>query len=149
METQPETSQEPELRRALSLPLLVLYGLGVTIGAGIYVLIGATAGRAGVHAPFAFVVAALVMVFSASSFAELSGRYPVSAGEAAYVRHGFDSRFLSLVTGILVIFAGTVSSAAIAIGAAGYLLDIVDFPSWVIVATVIIVLGVVAVWGIM
>jgi hypothetical protein len=29
------------LQRRLSLPLLVLYGIGITIGAGIYVLIGA------------------------------------------------------------------------------------------------------------
>ena len=35
----------PKLRRRLSLTLVILYGLGVTIGAGIYVLIGATAGR--------------------------------------------------------------------------------------------------------
>lgn len=33
--------------RSLNLPLAMLFGLGVTIGAGIYVLIGATAGRAG------------------------------------------------------------------------------------------------------
>ena len=47
--------QKPHLRRRLTLPLLVLYGLGVTIGAGIYVLVGATAGRAGLYAPVSFV----------------------------------------------------------------------------------------------
>ncbi len=31
------------LRRRLGLPLLTLYGIGITIGAGIYVLIGAVA----------------------------------------------------------------------------------------------------------
>ena len=45
------------LVRSLNLPLAVLFGLGVTIGAGIYVLIGATAGRAGMHAPLAFLLA--------------------------------------------------------------------------------------------
>ena len=40
--------------RSINLPLAMLFGLGVTIGAGIYVLIGATAGRAGMHAPLAF-----------------------------------------------------------------------------------------------
>ena len=44
------------LARRLDLPLAVLFGLGVTIGAGIYVLIGATAGRAGMHAPLAFLL---------------------------------------------------------------------------------------------
>ncbi len=73
------------LVRSLSLPLAVLFGLGVTIGAGIYVLIGATARRAGMHTPIAFLLAALVMAPTAASFAEFSSRMPVSAGEAAYV----------------------------------------------------------------
>ena len=55
----------PELNRSLTLPLVVFYGLGTTIGAGIYVLIGATAARAGLYAPVAFVISALVMVPSA------------------------------------------------------------------------------------
>ena len=55
----------PTLRRAISLPLLVFYGLGVTIGAGIYVLVGATAEQAGVYAPTSFLLAAFVMLFSA------------------------------------------------------------------------------------
>ena len=38
---------EPHLRRAIGLPLLVRYGLGFTIGAGIYVLIGTAAAMAG------------------------------------------------------------------------------------------------------
>ena len=42
-------SVSPALVRSLNLPLAVLFGLGVTIGAGIYVLVGATAGRAGMH----------------------------------------------------------------------------------------------------
>ena len=41
-----DESAAPSLKRALNLPLLVLYGLGVTIGAGIYVLIGAVARHA-------------------------------------------------------------------------------------------------------
>ncbi|MGB0847417.1 MAG: hypothetical protein ACPGSM_11875 [Thiolinea sp.] len=57
----------PELQRSLSLPMVILYGLGVTVGAGIYVLIGATVGRAGMYAPLSFVLAAVVMVFSAAS----------------------------------------------------------------------------------
>ena len=95
----------PRLRRRLTLPLLVLYGLGVTIGAGIYVLVGTTAGRAGIYAPSAFVIAAMVMALTAASFAELAGRYPVSAGEAAYVRAGFRSDLIAIFTGLLVVLA--------------------------------------------
>lgn len=139
---------QPSLKRSLSLPLVVLYGLGVTIGAGIYVLIGATAAQAGVHAPVAFCVAALVMAPTAASFAELSTRMPVSAGEAAYVRKGFDSPTLALIVGLMVVTTGTISAAAVAIGAAGYIGVFVNLPEPLIVTTVIVAMGIAAAWGI-
>lgn len=144
-----EAKAAPALRRRLTLPLLVLYGVGVTVGAGIYVLVGATAGRAGIHAPSAFLLAALVMSFTAASFAELAGRYPVSAGEAAYVRAGFDSATLALLIGCLVIGAGVVSSAAISIGSAGYIRQFIDLPNAIIIPIVIAAVGLVAAWGIL
>jgi amino acid transporter len=147
--TKEKASQMPELRRSLSLPLVVLYGLGVTIGAGIYVLLGATAGRAGIYAPVSFILASIVMAFSAASFAELSTRFPVSAGESAYVRAGFRSGSLALVVGFLVILSGVVSSAAITVGSTGYLREFVDLPNAVLVPIVVLAIGAVAAWGIM
>ncbi len=137
------------LNRALSLPLVVLYGIGVTIGAGIYVLIGVTAGKAGVYAPFAFLLAAAVVALSAGSFAEMAGRLPVSAGEAAYVQEGFRSKHLALGVGLLVITSATVSSAAISIGAMGYILEFLDAPEGIIIALVVLAMGAIAAWGIM
>ncbi|NMM46055.1 amino acid permease [Rhodospirillaceae bacterium KN72] len=137
-----------ELKRSLSLPLVVLYGLGVTIGAGIYVLLGAAAGRAGMYAPLSFVLAGIVMAFSAASFAELSARFPVSAGEAAYVRAGLQSNKLSLVVGFLVILSGVVSSAAITVGSTGYLREFIDWTPWFMILVVLVVVGGIAAWGI-
>ncbi|NIY74832.1 amino acid permease [Thalassospira sp. HF15] len=110
-----------KLKRRLSLILVVLYGLGVTIGAGIYVLIGETAAQAGIYAPMAFGLAAMVMAFSAATFSEFVGRLPVSAGESAYVQFGFGSRMIALIVGCIVMLAGIVSSATISLGSAGYL----------------------------
>ena len=45
------TARPAQLRRSISLELLVLYGLGTTVGAGIYALTGEIAGEAGVWAP--------------------------------------------------------------------------------------------------
>ena len=137
------------LQRRLSLPLLVLYGIGITIGAGIYVLIGAVAGHAGSYAPWSFVLAAVVMAFTVGSYAELTTRFPVSAGEAAYVRAAFRSRAASTLTGLLTIVIGIVSSAAVALGAAGYIAQFTDLPPSAIVALVLAVLGAVAAWGIL
>lgn len=140
--------RQQSLRRALTLPLVVLYGLGVTIGAGIYVLIGATAGVAGVYAPLSFLLAALVMLPSACSFAELVGRHPLSAGEAAYVREGLRSRPLSVLVGLMVVGTGTVSAAAITVGSVGYIQQFVDVPEPVLVPLIVLAVGMVAALGI-
>tara|TARA_R110002096_G_scaffold119038_13_gene257869 strand:- start:19245 stop:20501 length:1257 start_codon:yes stop_codon:yes gene_type:complete len=139
-----QTDPSPTLHRAVGLPLLVLYGLGITIGAGIYVLIGVAAQEAGQYAPFAFLFAAFVMGFSALSFAELSGRIPQSAGEAVYVDAGFGWNWLTLITGLLIIFSATIAGAAIGLGSAGYMATIVPLPQTVIVAIIILLMGAVA-----
>jgi len=74
------------LKRALSLGHATLYGLGVTIGAGIYVLIGAAAARAGMYAPVAFVIAAvaLLLVSSGRALASVVGWLLGSLGGAGY-----------------------------------------------------------------
>jgi amino acid transporter len=128
---------------------LALYGVGITIGAGIYVLIGAVAGHAGRYAPWSFLLAALTMAFTDGSYAELATRFPVSAGEAAYVRAAFRSRTASTLTGLMTILIGIVSSATVSLGAAGYIGQFVDWPQGVIVAAVLAALGAVAAWGIL
>ena len=147
--TPPAAGAPPALVRSLNLPLAVLFGLGVTIGAGIYVLIGATAGRAGMHAPLAFLLAAIVMAPTAASFAELASRMPVSAGEAAYVKAGFGSEKLALLIGLMVIAVGIISAAAIAKGSTGYIREFVDLPAGIVISTVVLLMGAVSAWGIL
>jgi amino acid transporter len=139
----------PRLRRSLSLLLLILYGVGVTIGAGIYVLIGAVAGHAGRFAPLSFVIAAIVMGLTVCSYAELCTRYPVAAGEPAYVKAAFQRRWLSTITGVIMIASGVIAAATVALGSTGYILQFVDVPVWLIVITVVVGLGVISAGGIL
>lgn len=138
----------PTLRRRLNLPLLTFYGLGTTIGAGIFVLVGKVAGRAGMWAPVSFVVAALLAGLSAFAFAELVSRFPRSAGEAVYVAEGFRSRALATVVGLMVVAAGIVSSATIASGAVGYLAEFVDLPPALALVCLVGLLAALCAWGI-
>lgn len=138
----------PALRRSIGLLPAVLYGLGVTVGAGIYVLVGTVAGRAGPHGPVAFAMAAVIMALTASSFAELVGRAPVSAGEAAYVRLGFRSERLALIVGILVAAAGIIAAAAITLGSVGYLRLLIGLPPQVLAVLVLLTMGTIAAIGI-
>jgi APA family basic amino acid/polyamine antiporter len=144
-----ENDNPAELRRRLTLPLLTLYGLGVTIGAGIYVLVGATAARAGMYAPISFLLAAVVVAFTGFTYAELATRYPVSAGEAAYIKKGLGAPKLSLLIGLMVVASGVVSTAAVAIGAAAYLREFVPLSPDLLTAMVILLVGLVAIWGIL
>lgn len=141
-------NQRATLKRTLTLPLLTLYGLGVTIGAGIYVLVGAAAAKAGIYAPISFVLAAGAVAFTGLSYSELSTRFPVSAGEAAYVREGFRSPTLSLIVGLMVVTSGIISSAAVAIGASAYLQQFLSFSPDLLATAVILIVGLIAAWGI-
>jgi amino acid transporter len=138
----------PTLKRVISLPLLVLYGVGTVIGAGIYALLGEIAGVAGYGAPLAFLIASTVAAFTACSFAELAGRYPRAAGAALYVQIGFDTAWLGRIIGLLVVLSGVVSSAAMINAFHGYLQEVVAVDRSVTVIAAALLLGAVAVWGI-
>jgi basic amino acid/polyamine antiporter, APA family len=149
MDPDPPSARPAALQRRLGLALLVLYGVGIVIGAGIYVLIGAIAGHAGRYAPWSFALAGAAMALTVGSYAELATRFPVSAGEAAYVRAAFGSRLVSTLTGLLTILIGIVASATVTLGAAGYIAQFVALPHSAIVLGVLVALGLVASWGIL
>lgn len=107
------TAPDRTLQRSINLPQLVLYGLGTTIGAGIYALTGEVAGAAGYGAPLSFLLASVLAGFTALSFAELSGRFPRAAGAAMYVEQGLGKRRFAAGVGLLVALAGIVSAAAL------------------------------------
>ena len=124
---------EPTLKRRIGPGLLTAYGVGVMVGAGIYVLVGAVAAQAGVHAPLAFLLAGLVAAPTALSYAEFSTRLPRAAGEALYVAEGLNIRALSLLVGLAIVVAGTISAAAVLRGGAGYLQLVIEVPpDWAI-----------------
>lgn len=137
----------PSLRRAIRLPGLVLYGVGTTVGAGVYGLLGVVAGRAGLSAPVAFLLASVIAAFSALSFAELSARIPRAGGEAVYVHQGFGSVGLARIVGVLAALAGVVSAATVSTAFVGYLGELVAVPYLPAVLGVVLLVGAIAVWG--
>ncbi len=143
-----DSSSTGGLRRVISLPLLAFYGLGNILGAGIYVLIGEVAGVSGGYAPIAFLLASLLVVPSALTYAELSARYPVSAGEAVYLFEAFGARWLSIAVGLLLALAGAVSTAALARGFAGYMSVVAEVPSLSVIIPLVLAMGAICAWGI-
>ena len=143
-----DNPQPPTLKRALGLTSLTLYGLGTIIGAGIYVLVGAVAARAGMAAPLAFLVAGILATFTGLSYAELGQRLPEAAGAAAYAREGFKSAWVGRLTGFATLLVALVAAASVARGGAGYLTQIIDIPLPVASGTVILAFTALAAWGV-
>lgn len=141
-------TEPTSLRRFISLPLLVLYGVGTMVGGGFYALLGRVAGEAGMATPFALILTGMLALVSAASFAELASRYPVSAGEVRYVRMGFGRADLAALTGALVILTGIVSAATLSIATIGFLRDLADINETIGIALLVIGMGAVAAWGV-
>lgn len=121
-----KANNKTPLKRDISLFFLVFYGLGNILGAGIYVLIGEISGISGIYAPISFILACIVVLFTALCYAELSSRYPYSAGEALYAKHAFNSKYLSIAIGFFIGLSGILSSATIINGFYGYLSNFLD-----------------------
>jgi len=136
------------LNRSVGVVLLVMFGLGNILGAGIYVLVGKVAGEAGYFAPLSFLVAAVVAAFSALSYSELAARFPDAGGEVVYVDHAFGIRALSLAVGLVIAVAGMTSAAAIARGFTGYVQVFWSVPAGPVTGLTALMLAAVAIWGV-
>ena len=131
------------LKRRIGPGLLTAYSVGVMVGAGIYVLVGAVAGNAGIWAPLAFLLAGLIAAPTALSYAEFSTRIPGAAGEAIYVGTGLNSQALALLVGLAVVAAGTVSAGAVLRGGVGYLASSWDVnTTWAVIGLGLALTGV-------
>lgn len=136
------------LQRSLTTPIVVIYGIGTIVGAGIFVLLGKVIGIAGAGAPIAFAIAALVAGLTGLSYANLVSRHPHSAGEAAYMQEAFHWPRLTQLVGLAVAMSGIISAATIAHGFAGYLRELVDWPRIPIIVVYLLALGFIAWRGI-
>jgi amino acid transporter len=126
----------------------VFYGVGTMIGGGIYALLGKIIGAVGVFTPLSLMLAGAVALISAFSFAELSRRFPVSAGEAAYVNAAFNRQWLSQLVGCLVVLTGVVSAATLCAATGGFLLDLTAMPVTGLIVLTALVLTAIAAWGV-
>ena len=110
-----------ELKRHMGLFGTTMYGIGLILGAGIYVLIGQATGIAGNVVWISFVFGAVAAVFSGLSYAELSSMFPKSAAEFLFVKNAFRNNFLAFIIGWMTIFTSVISASTVALGFGGYL----------------------------
>lgn len=141
-------SATPTLRRDLGLVEVVVYGVGLILGAGIYAILGEATAVAGEAVPVSFLVAAAVASFTGLSYAELASRFPKGEGDYVYVREAIRSKRLAEFVALLRVFVGAVSAAAVALAFAGYLASFVRTPAVVAAVGLIVAASAVNFWGI-
>lgn len=124
-----ETEAPARLRRAITAPMLFAFILGDVLGAGIYALMGVLSEQVGGMLWAPLLLALLLALLTAGSYAELVTKYPRAGGAAVFAERAFRSRIVSFLVGFSMLAAGVVSAAGLAIAFAGdYLQTFIPVP---------------------
>jgi basic amino acid/polyamine antiporter, APA family len=130
-------TEEPEhqLRRDLSVLDLVVFGVGVVIGTGIFVLTGKAAGvQAGPAVAVSFVIAGIVCGLAAVCYAEFASAVPV-AGSAYTFSYATVGELLAWIIGWDLILELALGASTVAVGWSNYFATVMDtigitLPKW-------------------
>jgi APA family basic amino acid/polyamine antiporter len=121
-------TEEPEfqLRKALGPLDLTLFGIGVIIGTGLFVLTGeAAAGYAGPAVALSYVVGGIVCALAALCYAEFASTVPV-AGSAYTFSYASLGEFIAWLIGWDLILEFTLGAATVAKGWSGYFVSVFE-----------------------
>ena len=137
-----------ELKRGMGLFHLTMYGVGLILGAGIYVLIGEAVGLAGDSVWIAFVLGSIVALFAGLSYAELSSMFPKAAAEYTFVKNAFKNNFVAFIIGWLTVITSMIMAATVALGFGGYFSEFLNIPITISAIALIGVLSIINFIGI-
>ncbi|MFI1962736.1 amino acid permease [Streptomyces pathocidini] len=127
-----QDTEEPDhaLNRSLSALDLTVFGVGVIIGTGIFVLTGAVAKeQAGPATALAFVVAGIVCALAALCYAEFASTVPV-AGSAYTFSYASIGELPAWIIGWDLVLEFALGTAVVAVGWSGYVRSLMDNAGW-------------------
>ncbi|MHB1130411.1 MAG: APC family permease [Ilumatobacteraceae bacterium] len=101
------------------MPHVTASGVGIIVGAGIYVLLGPATGLAGGLVWLSFLIASALCALTALSYMELSSMFPKAGAEHEFARQVFPD-WVSFTTGWAMTVALVIAAAAVALGFARY-----------------------------
>ncbi len=137
------------LNRTLGLPMLIFYGTGMILGAGIYSIIGRASAQTGDTLWMGFIFAGASALLTALSYAELSSMYPSAGAEFVFLRKAFTKKkWIGSTAGIAMAFSGAATAATVALSFAGYLDQFISSPQTLIALTVLLAFTAVSIAGI-
>ncbi len=114
-----------ELKRTIGLFQLSLFGIGATVGTGIFIVLTEAAPIAGPAVIWSFVFAGVVAGLTAICYAELASAVPVSGSSYSYAYATLGEGIAMVVAACLLLEYG-VSAAAVAVGWSQYLNEFLD-----------------------
>jgi APA family basic amino acid/polyamine antiporter len=130
-----EGGEETRLRRRLGAMDLMVFGVGVVIGTGIFVLTGEAAGvRAGPAVALSFVFAGIACALAGLCYAEFASTVPV-AGSAYTFSYASVGELLAWIIGWDLILELALGASTVAVGWSTYFADVmshigVTIPDW-------------------
>nr|WP_128981036.1 amino acid permease [Streptomyces roseicoloratus] len=125
-------TEEPEhaLKKSLSAWDLTVFGVGVIIGTGIFVLTGKVAKEnAGPATALAFVAAGIVCALAALCYAEFASTVPV-AGSAYTFAYASIGELPAWIIGWDLVLEFALGTAVVAVGWSGYVRSLMDNVDW-------------------
>src|SRR5205085_8860322 len=118
------------LRKRLGPIDLTVFGVGVVIGTGIFVLTGeAAATSAGPAVAISFVIAGIVCALAALCYAEFASTVPV-AGSAYTFSYASLGELPAWIIGWDLILELALGCAVVAVGWSGYIRSLMDTAGW-------------------
>ena len=112
--------QQNALKQSLGLWDATAISVGAIIGGGIFVVTGIVAGLAGSALVISMLIAGIIALFTALSFAELTTWQPVEGSVYEYARQ-LISPFSGFLAGWMWMLSNTFTGAAVSLGFAYYL----------------------------
>ncbi len=108
-----------ELARNLSTFQLTMFGVGATVGTGIFFVLGEAVPKAGPAVLISFLVAGFAAGLSALAYAEMASAIPVSGSTYSYAYHALGEGVAVVIAGCVLLEYG-VATGAVAVGWSSY-----------------------------
>lgn len=113
------------LRRSLGTFLLTMFGVGETVGAGIFIVLSQSVPQAGPAVVISFIIAGIAAGLAAICYAELASAVPVSGSAYSYC-YATLGEFAAMGVAACLLLEYGVSTAAVAVGWSQYLNKLFD-----------------------
>src|SRR5919107_5140751 len=121
----PTHPHEHKLVRSLNLVDIIMVGIAAMIGGAIFVLTGPAIGLAGGSVILAFIINAIITIFTAMGYAELGSAMPEAGGGYLWVREGLP-RPNAFISGWMAWLAHIVAGSLYSVGFGSFFVSLLQ-----------------------